>query len=62
MKTFLTSLSIIIITVILLFAVTLLLDVPFIQAYVVRRVLVYLIMAIILFIGLRLVVLANNTP
>lgn len=60
MKPFLYSLLTITIGLILLFAITLLLDTQFIQAHTIRQLLVYTIMVVIGFLVFRLVVLINK--
>lgn len=55
MKLFFQNIAIILVTVILLFLLTMLLDIPFIKALVVRQILVYIIMAVITFVCYRIV-------
>lgn len=60
MKTFLYNLLTVISTVVLLFTVSMLLDWQFIQAHTVRKVVVYLVMLVVLYIGFNVVVLINK--
>jgi hypothetical protein len=59
MKTFIYSILTIIVSITILFLITLLLDVQFISAQPVRQFLVYLIMLIVAFIGTRLLIAIN---
>lgn len=62
MKLFLINIIIIITTMALLFAITLLLDLSFIQAQPVRQILVYILMVIVLFVLTRALILINKGP
>lgn len=60
MKIFLLNIAIILITIILLFAVSLFLDLNFIQKHEARKLIVYGLMLVIVFIFVRIVVLFNK--
>lgn len=60
MKQFLKNIAIIIGSLVLLFLLTLLLEIPFIQALVIRQILVYLVMVLIAFLCYRLITLINR--
>lgn len=53
MKLFLKNIAAIIITLVILMAITLLLDIPFIQAFFVRQLLIYALMLLVMFISIR---------
>lgn len=60
MKPFFISLTVLVTMLLLLFAISMALDVAFIQAYAVRRWIVYFCMLVVFYIGLRIVYLINK--
>lgn len=60
MKTFIHSIITIVLTIILMMAATLLLDLKFVQEQGIRQIIVYLIIGILAFIGLRILITLNS--
>jgi len=60
MKKFFQTLAIILTGISIIFATTLLLDLQFIQQLIVRQIIVYLILALQVFITYRIVILIND--
>lgn len=60
MKPFIYSIITLVSTLALLFIISMALDMQFIQAYFVRQCIVYFCMALVLYLGLRIVYLINK--
>lgn len=61
MKQFLVSILVLLTMLVLLFVISMALDVAFVQAYTVRQFIIYFCMLVVFYIGLRIVYLINKT-